>query len=504
MLSIMRHLIAGSTCALLLAGTASAELTAEDVWADWTSYVEGFGYGITGQTNPTSDGLTITGATVTLADPETPGGAVISMDQIVMTETADGTVTIDLPAVMPIEFAVPSETGGADRISMDYRQDGMQITASGAPDALSYEYSADTVTLVSTGFEMDGQILPDGDNEIEVVLDAISGTSQASADSLKRYAQSVTASSIRYTTKATDPASGAVSDITGQWQNVSLDGQSTLPLRQIDAEDMDALLAAGMSGNGTFSFDANATTIAVASPDGSVDASIVSDAGEIGVALSQDGVDYTVSQRNTQVEATTSQLPLPLSFEIAETTARVALPVQASDTPSDFALAFELAGFTMADALWSMFDPSGQLPRDPATVALDLAGKAKLLFSVLDPTAATNIDPTEPPAELNAVDINRLEVAIAGAKLTGSGAFTFENSAGAPPRPTGAVDLSLVGGNGLLDKLVATGLLPEEQAMGARMMMGLLAVPGNAPDTLNSKIEMNAEGHILANGQRIQ
>ena len=48
------------------------------------------------------------------------------------------------------------------------------------------------------------------------------------------------------------------------------------------------------------------------------------------------------------------------------------------------------------------------------------------------------------------------------------------------------------------------GLLPEDQAMGARMMMGLLAVPGEAPDTLNSKIEINEQGHVLANGQRIQ
>ena len=72
------------------------------------------------------------------------------------------------------------------------------------------------------------------------------------------------------------------------------------------------------------------------------------------------------------------------------------------------------------------------------------------------------------------------------------------------PRPKGGVDLTLVGGNGLLDKLVGMGLLPEEQAMGARMMMGLFAVPGEGEDTLNSRIEVNDEGHVLANGQRIR
>ena len=39
--------------------------------------------------------------------------------------------------------------------------------------------------------------------------------------------------------------------------------------------------------------------------------------------------------------------------------------------------------------------------------------------------------------------------------------------------------------------------------MGARMMMGLFAVPGEGEDTLKSKIEVNDEGHVLANGQRL-
>ena len=72
------------------------------------------------------------------------------------------------------------------------------------------------------------------------------------------------------------------------------------------------------------------------------------------------------------------------------------------------------------------------------------------------------------------------------------------------PKPTGSLDLTLVGGNGLIDKLVAMGLLPEEQAMGARMMMGLFAVPGDGEDSLKSKLEINEDGHVLANGQRLK
>jgi hypothetical protein len=55
-----------------------------------------------------------------------------------------------------------------------------------------------------------------------------------------------------------------------------------------------------------------------------------------------------------------------------------------------------------------------------------------------------------------------------------------------------------------MDTLVNMGLLPQEQAMGARMMMGLFARPGDGPDTLTSTIEVKEDGSVLANGQRIQ
>ena len=49
------------------------------------------------------------------------------------------------------------------------------------------------------------------------------------------------------------------------------------------------------------------------------------------------------------------------------------------------------------------------------------------------------------------------------------------------------------------------GVLPEDQSMGAKMMMGMFGrtVEG-AEDTLTSQIEFKADGGIFANGQQIQ
>ena len=96
----------------------------------------------------------------------------------------------------------------------------------------------------------------------------------------------------------------------------------------------------------------------------------------------------------------------------------------------------------------------------------------------------------------------------AGAELTGTGDATFDNTDltnfNGFPKPTGEIDLKLVGGNGLMDGLVKMGLLPQEQAMGARMMMGLFTRRGDGEDTLTTKVEINEQGHILANGQRLK
>ena len=132
---------------------------------------------------------------------------------------------------------------------------------------------------------------------------------------------------------------------------------------------------------------------------------------------------------------------------------------------------------------------------------IDIAGSGVLAEDVFDPEVMEEL--AAPPGQLNALKVNELKLTIAGAELTGDGEFAFNNQFGIP-MPSGVANLMLVGGNGLLDTLVGMGLVPEEQAMGARMMMGLFARPGDGEDTLVSTIEVKEEGSILANGQRIQ
>ena len=126
---------------------------------------------------------------------------------------------------------------------------------------------------------------------------------------------------------------------------------------------------------------------------------------------------------------------------------------------------------------------------------------------MLDAEALENLGGT-PPGELNSVTLEGLTIEAAGSKITGTGAFEFDNSDMDSfevfPRPEGALNLQVSGANGLIDKLIQMGVLAEQDAMGARMMLSMFTVPGAAPDSMSSKIEITGEGHILANGQRIK
>jgi hypothetical protein len=103
--------------------------------------------------------------------------------------------------------------------------------------------------------------------------------------------------------------------------------------------------------------------------------------------------------------------------------------------------------------------------------------------------------------------INDLRLSLAGAELTGEGALELDNTDlttyDGMPKPVGKINLALTGGNTLIDRLVELGLVPEEQAMVARMTMGMFMVP-TGEDSLKSELEFTEEGNLFANGQRLK
>lgn len=506
-------MLARSTAiALCLPGSAAfADLTNADVWSDWESYMTTAGYVVSATETTEGDTLTVSDLALDMAlgEAEQDGNVRITIASIRFVQQRDGTVSIELPAEYGISFDVTSEDDEQVAVNLAFNQTDPVMSASGDPDAVTYEYAAASAGLQLSDLTLDGVAIEDDAINVDVTLTGLSYTTTSSlTGDLRALQQDMRVATLDYDFAFADPETDSALKLVGAMQGLVLDGSGALPLKA-DPQDVNAMLNAGFDLDGVFTTTGGNYDLSFSGPDGSGTANSTSEGSEITIVMNPVGLIYDVMQRNVDFTMLVTEFPLPLSISAAQIGANLQMPLQKGRDPQDFGFGISLSDFTMSDMIWGLFDPMSQLPRDPATLAIDLSGKARMLFDILDPAQAAVLEDTGAvPGELNALTLNTLELDVAGARLTGQGNFTFDNSDlvtfDGMPRPLGGLDLSLVGGNGLLDKLVGMGLVPEEQAMGARMMMGLFAVPGETPDTLKSRIEINPSGHVLANGQRIR
>ncbi len=494
--------------AAFFAQTALADLTPQDVWSDWRAYMEGMGYQVSATESTAGDTLTVNGLSLSFPMPDTDDTMQMALGTITFEQNSDGTVAIVLPDLLPI---VMTGTGADDEdfaMTLNVAQTDHEMIASGSPEATTYLYTAATVAMDMVQMQVGDTVRGDQDAKISIIGNGVDTTTTMTIGDMRGYQQTGSVDSVTYDISFVDPETPATSGlIKGNISGMTINGTGSIPLELEAGADVSAMLAKGFDVTGTIGYAAGSSNFDIKDPDsGNFVMATSSQGGDFGVKMGADGLAYDVAQRGLNVGVTVEGMPFPIEVQMAQSGFNLAMPVSKSDDPQDFAFGLRMDDFTMSDFIWSIFDPSAQLPRDPANVVLDLGGKLKLFVDILNPEAAAGL--TSAPGELQALNLGQLLVDAVGARLEGSGALTFDTAGpGIVPglgAPVGNVNLALAGGNGLLDKLVAMGLLPQDQAMGARMMMGLFAVPGDAPDTLKSTIEFTESGQILANGQRIR
>jgi len=223
-----------------------------------------------------------------------------------------------------------------------------------------------------------------------------------------------------------------------------------------------------------------------------------------GLAMQADRLTYDLGAKALTLSATDPDMGVSdASMDLTELALSFAVPLAISDTPAPFTLIFKLVDLEVVDALWARLDPTGQLPRDPATLILDTKGTATLTRDLVDETVTDGT----PPGLLNSLDLTQLLLRAAGAEVTGKGSMTFDNSDtttfSGMPLPTGKLDLRALGLNALTDKLVAMGLLSDDDAMQGRMLLSMFANTDPAADEITSTLEFKDKG-FFANGARLQ
>lgn len=502
----MKHRSAASASilALMLSSTAlHAEVSAQEVWDGWKSLSAGFGQTMTAASeNMSGDTLTITGVQIAQ---EVEGGSVLgTIDEVLMRETGDGTVEITMSPTYPLTINFADPDGTAGQVTLEIRQTGLVLVAGGTAAETSYDLSADTMQIVTTSVTEGGTPI---DVNVDVMANAIAGTYLLrTAGDLVSMGTTATLGSIAFGFTAKDPATSTDVAAKGTIQQMALTSENAL-VGGMEMENMGKALAAGFATDagvtyGAVDFDMNVleggTTTAVRG---------TAAAGDFRVAMDKTRIAYSAGGRDMDVVVSGSSIPFPeVALTYAEAAFDFLIPVGKADAPQPFKAVTRIVDMSVSDEIWSMFDPVGTLPRDPATLVIEAGGTATVTQDLMDTDQMAALGGM-PPGMLNSLDLSALLVRFVGAELSGNGALTFDNSDlttfNGMPAPTGQIDLQLLGANALIDNLIAMGLLPEDQAMGARMMMGMFARPGTEPDSLTSTLEFK-DGGFFANGMRLQ
>lgn len=482
------------------ASTALADLTADDVWQQWRGYMERVGYEVTTGSADTSGG-TLTVQDLVLSMDVEGMSVEMTMPEMTFRENGDGTVDIAFPANMPFDMQM-EEDGEKVVMAMTISHENLGMTASGDPENTTYDLAADMFGLSLDSVQAEGETYED---VASATMEGVSGQYALTAGEVMGYLSDLTADSLSYSVDF-EEADGAVK-LDGTLTQLASKSSGAMP-NEGDPEDMASFLAAGFSADATMGFTSSTYALEGTGEGETFAMQGQSGAGEVDFTFSESGIGYGGALKDLVLAISGSEIPLPsIDVSMGEYGFNLLMPVSKSDTPEAFATAIRLVDFSVSDMIWGMFDPAGVLPRDPATIEIDVSGKANWSVDIFDPDAEEAMT-DDLPGELHELMLNALTVKLAGADLSGTGAFTFDNADRQTfpgmPRPEGEVNLTLAGANALLDKLGQMGLLPQEQLMGARMMLGLFARPGDGEDTLVSTITVDENGGVFANGQQLR
>ena len=491
----LRPVVVAAFAAALAAGPAAAQVTPEQVWTAWKGLAGDMGYTLTATAERRDgDRLVLDGVLATMLAETHAMRA--PMGQVVLRDRGDGTVEITLEPAFDITMTVTEPDSEPVEMALSLEQEGYTAVVSGTPEALAYDFSAAALTIGMSAPRVDGKEMP---LDMTVTLGGLAGSARTLPGDPMGLASDLSAEALELAVSAENPEGEGTFDLSLGAEALQSSFQGAMP--QAPAQAM----TAGLTGKG--SYGTGPIEFAFDVDDKGKTSSVAGRAAGSGVEFGLDpaGLSYRGTVTGAEVTLAGSDIPFPqLTVTLGEYTMGLTMPLTRSDTAADFALLLRLVDLGLPDEIWSMLDPAASLPRDPATLVLDTSGKVQLFHDLTSPEAQGE----GAPGQVESVTINALQLKAAGADLTGTGAFAFDNTDtetfGGMPRPTGSADLTLTGGNTLLDRLVALGVVPPDQVMVARAMLAMFARPGAGPDTLTSKLEITPEGQILANGQRIQ
>ena len=484
-----KHHFAGAAALLLATSPAAwAEIDAQTLWADWQEMATRFG-GTLSVASEDYAGGTLTLTDVTMATNLGGGEGNASYGTIRLIEQGDGTVRVEIPATMSTTSTTTVD-GVTVEQTIDMTNEGLETVVREEGGLRTYDTTMQNLTaIVSTETGEAG-----GTPAVTISMSGLASVYRSGIDGdADAFDQTLTADSIGFAMSGegegeqvdlTYALTGIASDLSGNYGEAP-DGPVT------SFADM------GMTYGGDISHSGGTFTLTGEGPQGPFSANSTSEAGKLTLDLGEDSLGYTIGSTGIDATVQAPGFPVPVKMTMAESIVGFALPFGETGVEKPFAVNLEARDLVLDDALWGLFDPTGQLPRDPATLVVDMDGSAVMNVDLFgDPASISKLQGA--PGEVKTLKINEILLTLAGAALRGSGSLDFPKSTKVP-EPVGTIELALDGGFALIDKIVALGFIPAEQAAFVKGMAGAVARPVGE-DQLESTIEFTPGGGISANG----
>lgn len=511
----LRRPILSAVCVLATAQVAHADISADDVWSNLEAYVSAFGGTLSGSMEQSGDTATVSGLEASFTLPFDIGTVQITQNEFSMREAGDGTVDIIYPDEISYGFVADIKEEGVFSGTFLMGHTNMITKVSGEPGNITYDYAADAITGKLGEISM-----PEMDDvgaleaTIDLQIQGLSGNSTitegAVLKTIGELAMGQQSFKMDWTMKDGDSVMSGTSE-------TSVESGTSKAVLNIPTENVDIMNLAAAITSGLM-LQAETTTKGYKSSQvqtldgqqlmqqstGQATADTVLSLDETGVKVSGIGTDFFVDFLIPEA------LPLPIRLDGDKVTAKLEMPLAADEAPQPYALGMSMEGVIISDQIWSMFDPTAALPRDPALIDLDLSGTLRNKMDLLDFNALAASGGADLPVEPLSADINSLTIKAAGVELDATGALTFDNedtaAYGGMPKPVGQVGATLKGANGLMETLVSMGLMSEQDVAGARMGIAMVARPEGNPedDILSSQFVFGEDGSISANGMQLK
>jgi len=461
---ISKSLLASSALMLMSSMPAFSQSLAKETIEEYFSEIRAFGAEIAvGGTSV--DGDTAKWHDIVISLPKNLGK--IIFPTLAAQEIGDGQVKIIYPEITSMTFKA-DET--SPLISGSMTTGVFSHIISGPADTRLHVYSADKVDI----------IVSSEDDSFSMVMSQndLTGSATHTGTDIRHFSGTSDTGKITTTYSLTDSNGTMKSDATYNGMKIAYDIDS------VSEETIDELLNGKRNMALSYSMASGSSVTSMDQEELMGTFDIKMGAGIFDMSI-KDGIAKMIgSGVDLDYGVKLANMPLPpFNFTVDSYEMDVTAPLKKTDEITQARYMIDMDGLVLSDTIWGMFDPTGSLPRDKAKLTIDLSAGMKWLVDLQD------IDKAEgTPAEVETVTINDITLEIAGAKLHGVGAAKLDNSK-FPPEP----------------KLVALGLVPQEQGQMVKMFSGMFTLPGgDGDDHLTSKIEMKEGGSILVNGQQVK